>query len=129
MSTDTPSPLPAHPTDYLTERINQVRRTSNRVHDEAFGHPTVQELAETHRELGERFRRDLLRGATVHTRLAWAIRQIPKLVAALDFAVLFSFCADIFNVDPTQLLQTPLASLAALLLAVLGGGVGYTVLA
>jgi hypothetical protein len=128
VSTTSPPPEP-DPGDYLTARLLNVRATGHRIPDEHFGYPTPEELNHLHAHLGAAIRDDVAHGATVHRRLPWPVRQVPWIVAVLDCAVLLSFCADIFNVDPTAPLQAPVASLAALLLAVLGSGVAFTWLA
>jgi hypothetical protein len=61
--------------------------------------------------------------------LPWLTRQIPGLVALIDGAVLFTFCAVIFNVDLAHPQREPARTLAAIMLAVLASGVAYTWLA
>jgi hypothetical protein len=134
-----PSTVPAETTDaaepdltyYLTRRISEIpkRRWPGRVRDAHFGHPTVAELTELHSGLGAGIRRQILRGAPVHRRLPWVVRQVPWIVAILDCVVLLSFCGDVFNVYLLSPGEAPLAALAAVMLAVLGSGVGYTWLA
>lgn len=130
MSTDlTPAIQPPEPDAYLTARLVNVRARTHRVPDAHFGYPTTDELALLHTHLGAAVRQDLERGATVHRRLPWLVRQVPWVVCALDCAVLLSFCTDIFNVDLGAPFAAPVPYLAALLLAVLGSGVAFTWLA
>ena len=73
--------------------------------------------------------RDVGNGATVHERLGWTVRQVPRVVAAIDGVVLFTFCAVVLNVDLSRPLATGVPTLAAVLLAVLASGVAYAWLA
>jgi hypothetical protein len=99
------------------------------VRDRHFGHPTVGELAELHARLGAAVREQVLKGAPVHRRLPRSVRQVPWVVALLDFVVLLSFCGDVFNVSLLHPGSAPQAAAAAIMLAMLGSGVGYTWLA
>ncbi|MBL8931483.1 MAG: hypothetical protein JNL54_15290 [Kineosporiaceae bacterium] len=118
-------------THYLTEqrRATPERRWAGRIRDAHFGYPTIAELTQFHVELGAAVREQILRGAPVHRRLPLPMRHVPWVVALLDVVVLLSFTADVFNVATGALLEAPLRSTAALMLALLGGGVGYTWLA
>lgn len=129
--THSPAAATAHPSTYLAQRIRLApkRHWSGRVNDRHFGHPTRAELTGLHAALGTAIRHQIANGATVHERLPWVVRQVPWVVAILDVAVLFSFCADVFNVDPLKMGEAPVAALAAVMLAILGGGVGFTWLA
>jgi hypothetical protein len=100
-----------------------------RLRDGRFGHPDPQAVRVRYALLERHILAEISEGATRHRRLPWLIRQIPRLVAVIDFAVLFTFCAVIFNVALAAVLSTPFGSLAALLLAVLASGVAYTWLA
>jgi hypothetical protein len=123
------APEPPDTTHYLAERLRTKRRWPHRVKDAHFGHPTVSELADLHARLGAAVRDQVLKGAPVHRRLPGIVRQVPWVVALLDFVVLLSFCGDVFNVNPLHPGPSPLAAVAAVMLAMLGSGVGYTWLA
>lgn len=116
---------------YLTDRLNGVpaRTFPGRVRDAHFGHPTRAELQDLHAELGAAVRADILAGAPVHRRLPMPIRQVPWVVAVLDWIVLLTFSADVFNLVLTDGMQHPLRAVAAVMLALLGSGIGYTWLA
>lgn len=94
--------------------------------DAGLGYPDMRAAAIRYQQLEERISEDVARGATRHRRLAWLTRQIPRLVALIDGAVLFTFCAVIFNVDMSHPQIQPARTLAALMLAVLATGVAYT---
>lgn len=96
---------------------------ARRVADPHLGHPLPVQLRDHHEVLRDRVHAEIRRGATVHRRLPVAVRQIPWVVALLDAAVLFTFCAAIFNValDHPFTLQGAVAAM----LALLGSGIAY----
>ncbi|MCA0368254.1 MAG: hypothetical protein LCH57_09370 [Proteobacteria bacterium] len=58
----------------------------------------IDSIRELHSATANKFRDDLLRGVVVHRRLPRLVRALPLCVLALDLAVLYTFCADLFNV-------------------------------
>ncbi len=90
------------------------------------GHTDVEMLIARHQETGVQLHAERRAGATHHERLPWPLRLVPPVVALLDLVVLHRFCADLFNVRPSDLGPDGLAAIA---LAVLGSGVAFTWLA
>ena len=72
---------------------------------------------------------DVDSGVTRHRPLSWAVRQVPKVVAAIDGVVLYTFCAVILNVPVGDPLSSPIPALAAAFLAILASGASYIWLA
>lgn len=110
-------------------RINFQHESERRFRDGRLGYPDVNAARTRYGHLSQLIDAEVADGATRHGRLPWVVRQIPRLVAAIDCVVLFTFCAVIFNVALSDPLQSPVLTLAALLLAVLASGVAYTWLA
>ena len=98
-------------------------RVQARLASSQLGHPTPTQLVCLHETLTDRIHRQVGQGATVHQRLPRLLRAIPPVVALLDLVVLFSFCADIFDVplDHPWTARAPMA----LMLALLASGVAY----
>jgi hypothetical protein len=100
------------------ERSLQARLASSHL-----GYPTPAQLVRLHGAFTEKIHREMAQGATVHQQLPRLLRGIPAVVALLDFVVLYSFCANIFNVPLAHPL-TPKAPIAVML-ALLASGVAY----
>lgn len=111
------------------QRFTVSELQNRRLRDHRLGYPAVPAAVARYDDLDRMIGHDVRRGAVRHTRLPWAVRQVPRLVALIDLAVLFTFCGIVFNVDPGAPLTTPVATLAALFLAVLASGVAYSWLA
>jgi hypothetical protein len=107
-------------------RITMQHESERRFRDGRLGYPDVEAARARYEQLSRVIDAEVGGGATRHGRLPWVVRQIPRLVAVIDCVVLFTFCSVIFNVALSDPLQNPVLALAALLLAVLAGGVAYT---
>ena len=97
------------------------------VKDDHLGHPFPAPLRRHYDEMHARVHADIERGATVHRRVPWLVRQIPWAVTLLDGLILYTFCAAIFDVPPHPphpLLTTE--RVVATGLALLGSGITYT---
>jgi hypothetical protein len=100
----------------LTERQTRLVPSSE------FGYPTTEQAMDLHERLGSRLRTEIAAGATVHQRVPRLLRYLPWAVALLDGLILYTFCADIFNVRPREVSPNGLAAIA---LAVLGSAIAY----
>jgi hypothetical protein len=100
------------------------RTVHGRLASPHLGYPTARQLSHLHEALTAKVHHEIVQGATVHQRLPRLVRAISPAVALLDFVVLFSFCAGIFNLPPAHpwTPKTPIA----VMLALLGSGVAYT---
>jgi hypothetical protein len=97
------------------------------VDDDHLGHPYPEPLRRHYDTMLVRVHDDIERGATVHRRVPWLVRQIPWAVTLLDGLILYNFCAVIFDVPPHPphpFLTTE--RLMAIGLAVLGSAITYT---
>lgn len=114
----------------LARRTEDVHRLDTRagdvVHGRVIGPNRIDSIRELHSATANKIRDDLLRGVVVHRRLPRLVRALPLCVLALDLAVLYTFCADLFNVPGFELSRNGLAAIG---LAVLGSAVAYAWLA
>jgi hypothetical protein len=94
-----------------------------RLPDRTLGHPRPDVVTARHDRLSAAVTEEVAAGANVHRRLPFAARAIPPVVAVMDSVVLFSLCADVFDVQDTDPLSV--AALASVMLALLGSGVAY----
>jgi hypothetical protein len=142
---DLPSPRIASPPSLLEVKIREdaaraaVRGTARRLEgrrrlqnlqsrslpDDVLGYPRLDQARRLHDRLTEAVHQDIVDGATVHRRVPRFVRALPWTVAVLDGLVLYTFCADIFNV---HLADAGRDGLAAMALAVLGSGISYALL-
>lgn len=94
-----------------------------RLPDRTLGFPRPDVVTARHDRLSAVVAEEVAAGASVHRRLPFAARAVPPVVAVMDGVVLFSFCADVFNVDVAA--PFSVAALASVMLALLGSGVAY----
>jgi hypothetical protein len=103
------------------------RAVAARLASSDLGYPTPAQLACLHDAFTVKVHREMTQGAKVHQRLPRILRAIPPVVALLDFLVLYSFCADVFNVERAHPMSGK--GLIAVMLAALASGVAYAWLA
>jgi hypothetical protein len=118
--------------DRAVQRAGQRRESADhragteverRLRDRTLGYPRPETVTARHERLSAVLTEEIAAGATVHRRLPRAARLLPPVIALMDGVVLFSFCADVFNVDSAHPVGVP--ALAAVMLALLGSGVAY----
>jgi hypothetical protein len=122
--------------DRAAQRAGQRRESADhragtevdrRLRDRTLGYPRPETVTARHERLSAVLTQEVTAGATVHRRLPRAARMLPPVIALMDGVVLFSFCAEVFNVDDAHPVGVPV--LAAVMLALLGSGVAYVWLA
>lgn len=107
-------------------RLRLTAREQDPVSTRDLGHAQVERVRIFHHLATTQVHQDQLDGATVHDRLPLLVRVLPLVVLLLDLGVLYTFCADLFNVAGVE---ASVNGFAALGLAVLAAAVSYAWLA